>query len=151
MTLPPGSYATVLVEELFGAEGPHRLGEFARRATEELDTLEGMAQQVARELTLARDDHSLSLERDAFTALPFGLRLHVLRRLLDRLQPDTLDQRWNEAAFRRVLNFVEEGHTRRGSSTSKSTGVDSRGAEFPETGADFHSLCGLFARIGRDG
>jgi tRNA(Ile)-lysidine synthetase-like protein len=69
-----------------------------------------MAARLAAELTLASDDDSVSLERDAFTALPFGLRLHILRQLLEGIQPETADQRWNEAAFRRVLSFVGEGH-----------------------------------------
>jgi tRNA(Ile)-lysidine synthase len=98
-----------LLVELFGEAGPQRLGEFARRATEELDCLQTVAAQLAAELTLESDAGSVSLEREAFVALPFGLRLHILRRLLERIQPETADQRWNETAFRRVLSFVGDG------------------------------------------
>jgi tRNA(Ile)-lysidine synthase len=98
-----------LLVELFGEAGPQRLGEFARRATEELDCLQSVAARLAAELTLESDARSATLEREAFAALPFGLRLHILRRLLEGIQPETVDQRWNETAFRRVLSFVEEG------------------------------------------
>jgi tRNA(Ile)-lysidine synthase len=98
-----------LLVELFGEEGPKRLGEFARRATDELDCLEDVAERLTAELCLQSEAGCISMERPAFIALPFALRLHILRGLLERIQPEAADQRWNEVAFRRVLDFVGDG------------------------------------------
>jgi tRNA(Ile)-lysidine synthase len=112
-----------LLTDLFEGDVETRLAGFARRLQTDLDALEALAHEALDRLRRP-DERDASpavpgsglqaevrLRRPALLDLPKTLQYYVLREILAEIQPAGQSQRWNEAAFLRVLGFLEEGLT----------------------------------------
>ncbi len=100
-----------VLEEALGPGSLERMGGLSRRVVAEREALDWFATDfVARSLQRA-EEGLLEFDRDAWRTAPQNVIFQALRVAIDRLGSRGAHQRWNEARYRDVLEFVRGGRT----------------------------------------
>jgi tRNA(Ile)-lysidine synthase len=97
------------IERIFGARASDHLANFARRAIEDLDALEGLGRLAVARCRRPGPDPAVRLERRAFLDQDDVIQFYALRAITAPWVRAGRPQAWTEAAYRDVLAFCRDG------------------------------------------
>lgn len=98
-----------LFDDIFGGDTAGRIVGFAGRLDRDREALAAAVDLARQACGVQRQAARLTVDRQAWRTLHKSLQFHVLRGMLREIQAETGPQRWNEAAYLRVLDFVDTG------------------------------------------